>query len=238
MRIGARNWIGPVSEEAVEERTVEAGRSIARELGDREVVPVHLLVAVASHGGWSAADVLVSVGITGDDLIGSIRFARGELDDWVPGVRPTEPTDEAFAEIKRWEELQETFGSPLRRVIGVGAARTAEGVAVELLALEIREQVMLVHWRAVTASDALLTMPDIAVTDSSGTRYDVFGGEGGGGRHEFRGHFFVMPPPPDSGTLTIEVVSFGRRDWAAYLPDEAEHRGVSGPWRFEIDLAS
>jgi hypothetical protein len=236
IRIGARRWTAAPHEDAVEEQAVEDGRRIAGELRDREVLPIHLLVALAGRDGSAASEVLASLGITAGDLLGSIRFARGELEEWVPGVRPGPGDDEALARIDRWEELERQVGSPLRRVIGVGQTATAGGISVELIALELREQSMAIYWRSEAASHADCDlMPDIVVDDSAGARYQGLLGQGGGSGRVLRGHFVFVPAPPDHGTLTIEFAFFDRTEWEPDLPEEGQ-RGVTGPWRFDIDL--
>jgi hypothetical protein len=236
--IGARRSAGAPRAGAVEERAVEDGRRIAGELRDIEVMPIHLLVALAGREGSAAAEVLASLGITAADLLGSIRFARGELEDWVPGMRPASGTDEALAEDDPEEEPERQDLSPLRRVIGVGQTATAGGISVELIALELREQSMAIYWRSEAASHADCDLPEIVVHDSAGARYQGLLGSGGGSGQVFRGHFVAVPAPPDNGTLTIEFAFFDRTEWEPDLPEEGQRRGVTGPWRFDIDLGS
>ncbi len=239
-RTFARRWASPPAEDGVEERTVDDARRVAAELGDREVQPAHLLIALATREGSGAAEVLASLGITADDLLGSIRFARGELDAWIPGQRPGRGDDQVLAEVDRWEEIGRKAGSPLRRVIGVGRAVSENEVTVELLAVEIREAVMLVHWRASAGTDDLLGMPDVAVHDGEGRAYECVGGSASGSMsgsgHEWRGSCLAMPSPPEAGTLTIEFRAFGQTDWAGYGPAEERRRDVAGSWRFIVDL--
>jgi hypothetical protein len=127
----------------------------------------------------------------------------------------------------------EVILSPLKRVIGVGRMAHAAGIAVELLAIEVRAAGAIVYWRATPVADQVLWDADVVVSDDRGTTYRSLDGASEGHPERWTGQTYHTPAPPEGAGLHVEVVAFGPR------PDHEVPRGLSkqqilGPWVFDV----
>jgi hypothetical protein len=134
-----------------------------------------------------------------------------------------------------WLEIP---SSPLLAVAGVGQTTEAEGVTVELLAIEIRQGGAVIHWRARAAREVALLMPDVTVADDRSTSYRVAPAQGGGAGCNWYGETMFLPEPPTDATLIIEVLSFGPSVGMPPMPGYAPLPPVTGPWGFQVSLSS
>jgi alkanesulfonate monooxygenase SsuD/methylene tetrahydromethanopterin reductase-like flavin-dependent oxidoreductase (luciferase family) len=128
-------------------------------------------------------------------------------------------------------------------VIGVGMARTAAGVTLELLSIERYREGLVVLFRILTthAGRHDFASPELHLVIADGapaghTIWPMGGGGGGGadGLVEYRQSYRVIPAPPPSDRITVEV---SRVDWRTY-PREGPPvvaRTDTGPWRFIVE---
>jgi hypothetical protein len=156
------------------------------------------------------------------------------------------PADEyaefSEAESRRFDEMHgryfEIGSSRLVRVVPVGQAMDADGVLIELTAIEMREAGAVLLWRTVTGDDRMLGPPDVSVGDDAGTEYEINWGSWSGSDHESRGETRFRPSPPTEATaLFVEIKSFGGGAGTP-IPDHVPmpwHR-ADGPWSFEVLL--
>jgi hypothetical protein len=143
-----------------------------------------------------------------------------------------QPSPELMA---NWEAIGAIPASPLVQVVGVGRTADAAGITVELLAIEVREEGAIVHWRARSASYPMLLSADVSISDNTGTAYRVISGGGGGGGGAWEGTTFVQPSPPPGARLRITLLSFGPDDDRPLLPGLPTER-VFGPWAFDVEM--
>jgi hypothetical protein len=127
--------------------------------------------------------------------------------------------------------------SPLLRVTSVGQTVEAAGVAVELLAVEVRESGAILHWRARADHDLLVQVASVSVVDDLGTAYLVDQGGGEGNPRSWQGQTLLRPAPPAHARLTIVVESFGQNPRATMFGDPPREPS-NGPWRFEVEQPS
>ncbi len=141
------------------------------------------------------------------------------------------------------ERLVRIDGSPLQRVIGVGKTSVAQGVTVELLAIEVRQAGCrgLLRFRTpggASNPETFMPMgpPEVAVADDRATHYETgaasMSQSGTGGEAGFN---FAPPPPADARRLTITIHRFEGR----LHPPRSRvppWREVPGPWAFDIEL--
>lgn len=152
--------------------------------------------------------------------------------DFVPDSVPPEQWARILEDMP-WLDIPST---PLVGVVGVGKTTEAQGVTVELLAIEIRQGGAVIHWRARAAREVALLMPDVTVADEQSTTYRVAPAQGGGGGRDWYGETMFLPAPPTNATLTVEVSSFGPPVGMPPMPGYAPLPPVNGPWRFEVPL--
>lgn len=152
--------------------------------------------------------------------------------DFVPDSVPPEQWARILEDMP-WLDIPST---PLVGVVGVGTTAEAQGVTVELLAIEIREGGAVVHWRARASREVGLLMPDVTVADDRSTNYRVAPAQGGGGGRDWSGETMFLPAPPTDATLTIEVSSFGPPFGMPPMPGYTPLPPVAGPWRFEVPI--
>jgi hypothetical protein len=146
------------------------------------------------------------------------------------------------AESRRYDEMHgryfEIGKSRLVRVVPVGQAIDAEGVLIELTAIEMRDLGAVLLWRTVTGDDRILGPPEVSIGDDAGTEYEINWGSWSGSDHESRGETRFGPSPPaEAATLFVEIKSFGGNAGTP-LPDHVPvpWHGVEGPWSFEVSL--
>ncbi len=268
MQRGDRPVAGEVGLTPAAKRVIELAIDEARRLGHRYIGTEHLLLGLVREGEGVAAGVLESLGVTLEQVRHEIVHLIAEPGSDVPGGPPGRVTEDqhdhpriGHAEMRTWplsqldpaaaaymrrqrwtaEQLAQLGSSPLVRVITVGATAITAGVAVELVALEVRGAGLSASLRFRPADPADQTMhlgdPELTVHDDVGTAYEVGtvvpSRYGGGGE----ARAVVVPRPPDSArTLTLSVVRIMR----PALPPEVRNpfdRSVDGPWEFTVSLA-
>jgi len=127
--------------------------------------------------------------------------------------------------------------SPLVRVVAIGQQVEADGIRVELIALEVREAGAVLYWRAFATDDRILGLAVIEVSDDIGGEYRVFLGGGGGGERAWNGETNVVPAPTTGASmLRVQVTGFEGFPPSGF-PGAAQVRANEGPWVFEIPLA-
>jgi hypothetical protein len=144
------------------------------------------------------------------------------------------PSPEVLAD---WESVRAILQSPLIQVLGVGRPMLAADVTVDLLAIEIRQQGAVIHWRARSAREAILLSADVSVVDDRGTSYHVVHGGGSGSAEAWEGQTHFLPAPRVDTRLTITLKSFGPNDHIP-LPTHVPTDRVEGPWLFEVEIPS
>jgi hypothetical protein len=125
--------------------------------------------------------------------------------------------------------------SPLVRVVAIGQQVEADGVRVELIALEVREAGAVLYWRAFATKDRILGLAVIEVSDDLGGEYRVFLGGGGGGERAWSGETNVVPAPT-AGASILRVKVTGFEGFPPGFPGTAQVVTNEGPWVFEIPL--
>jgi hypothetical protein len=234
-----------------EERTVDLARAEAARLGHETTGPEHLVLGIARQRGSIAAAVVESMGLTLDAAREAVRFLNGQVPDFVPpdatrgagtAWSPLEIVDLSEVDVEAARAAVAamspfmTPGAPLVRVVAIGRGLERSGVAVELIALEIREGRSILHWCAQCNQDVILGAPSVRVADDLGTPYEVLPASSGGSGGEFRGQVWIAPSPPDGAShLVVEVTTLGSGVWG--LPGLPDREAITGPWEFEIDLA-
>ena len=124
--------------------------------------------------------------------------------------------------------------SPLVRVVPIGQQAEADGIRVELIALEIREAGAVLYWRAFTTDDRMLGLAVVEIGDDHGGEYHVYLGGGGGGERAWSGETNIAPAPTTGvSMLRVTVTGF---DMFAGFPGAGHGRTSGGPWAFEIPL--
>jgi len=128
--------------------------------------------------------------------------------------------------------------SPLVRVVAIGQQVEADGIRVELIALEVREAGAVLYWRAFPTEDRMPGLAVIEVSDDLGGEYRVFLGGGGGGERAWNGETNVVPAPTTGASiLQVTVTGFDSFPPSGF-PGATQGRSNEGPWVFEIPLAS
>ncbi len=132
--------------------------------------------------------------------------------------------------------------SPLVRVVAIAATAVANGLAVECLALEIRE-LGAIAWLRFRPSDKEDTSlrpgnPVVVVVDNADTSYDVgaimLTGHRRGGEFEI---VFTPRPPDDVGELRLGVGRFVAPP-SMPVPEATPKysRSIKGPWTFTLTM--
>lgn len=124
--------------------------------------------------------------------------------------------------------------SPLVRVVSVAQVVEAGGIAVELLAIEVREAGALLYWRAHPPEGIVLMSATVSISDESGTMYRVSPAQSSGSALQWEGQTFVIPAPSAHARLGIVLERFGApigRPIERHAPGES----ARGPWRFDVD---
>lgn len=226
----------------------EAARACLAETGSDD-----LILAIVEVGGSLVGGILESLGVT----LSAVRSAMARLRGFGPeeerlterhstASTPIEPAAPEFMSPEwvealrgRSENMHYFQGAgALIRVIAIGQVVTVGDLTVELSALEVREGLMYLHWRAHSASPRWLGQPDVAISDPLGTPYGVMPGSGSGGEAEWSGEMWIGPTVPTSvRQLTIEIRRFGEPSPMFHMREEIPHGPLVGPWRFEVDLA-
>ncbi|MDP2350019.1 MAG: hypothetical protein Q8M74_02560 [Chloroflexota bacterium] len=152
-------------------------------------------------------------------------------------------------ELEHWRRSVSLFGaipgSPLRRVIGVGASASTDDLTVELIAIELRDAGGrgLLRFRSQIgrmggSQYAMVGEPEVDVTDDVGTYYEVgLGGWSGsqdGGDAEFT---FAPRPPDDARRLSIVVERFRESRLPPGHELSGPPDGIVGPWKFTVEIA-
>lgn len=201
--------------------------------------PDVIVAALAGFAGGVALSVLGR-----QRLIGPGR--RGYHIRWDgPAAAPLrrqgeQPHPAEMARLFRHAELiRPVSGSPLRRVVGVGATAATDDLAVELIAVELRESGgrCYVRFRSPRGALAVLGEPDLAVADDLGTGYEI-GLAGMSSSSEGGDATFVFAPrPPDAArSLAVSVERFHERDLQRGPGRPGPRGDVVGPWRFAVGI--
>ena len=265
---GDRPVAGEVGLTPAAKRVIELAIDESRRLGHRYIGTEHLLLGLVREGEGVAGGVLESLGVTLDtvrheivhllaepgahepggppgrvteDEPDRLRLGHAEMHTWP--MSQLDPAAAAYMRRQRWtvEQLAQLGSSPLVRVIAVGATATSAGVAVELLALEVRGAGLSASLRFRPADPADQTMhlgdPELTVSDDVGTAYEagtiVPSWHGGGGE----ARAIVVPRPPDGAqTLSLSVARIMRLALPSQVPNPFD-RSVEGPWEFTVSLA-
>lgn len=142
--------------------------------------------------------------------------------------------------MRLFERMQELDRSPLLRVLGIGAAVEADGIAVEFLAVELRAGggaiTLRAHGSGLASPRGVVRWPRVAITDDLDTRYVLVPGGGGGSEESMQYEVrFAPAPPAEARTLDIAVIYFSSV-WPHDQIDDADQTRQSAPWRVEVDL--
>jgi hypothetical protein len=146
---------------------------------------------------------------------------------------PVSPEDATLNELAG--TVGEETRSPLVREVAIGHQVEADGVRVELIALEVREAGAVLYWRAFATKDRILGLAVIEVRDDLGGEYRVFLGGGGGGERAWSGESNVVPAPT-AGASILRVKVTGFEGFPPSFPGTAQVVTNEGPWVFEIPL--
>jgi hypothetical protein len=125
------------------------------------------------------------------------------------GPLPPDEMRRLMESADRYKQLEE---SALDRVIAVGRAVGAGAVRFELIALELRSAGAILYWKAYTNEPVFLGLAVVAMTDESGTEFEVLPASGGGGENVWSGRSNVTPRPKDGTSVRIEFGGFDERD--------------------------
>ena len=159
-----------------------------------------------------------------------LRLFRTRLDR--QGRSDWRPSPEVLAD---WEAVRAIPQSPLVQVVGIGRTVVAAEIAVDLLAIEVREQGAVIYWRARSAREGLLLSADVSIADDRDTAYHVIRGGGGGDSNAWEGQTLMVPLPPAGARMTITLTSFGPSNHMP-LPPHVPAERVSGPWPFQVEM--
>lgn len=177
---------------------------------------------------------------------GTVHFgtARSSI---APLVRS--PHQLSPAEIERLRRAVDLLvgidASALREVIGVGASSVVRDMAVELIAIEIREAGCrgILRFRCGSGEiDAAqpfpaIGEPEVTVADDLGTGYETglagWSGSADRGEAEFR---FAPRPPADAHRLTIVIESFRESRLSPDRPWSSPRESTPGPWVFTVEM--
>lgn len=140
-------------------------------------------------------------------------------------------------------QLAAIDGSALRQVIGMGRSSVANGVTVELIAIEVREAGCrcLLRFRLAGAEmDGELYRPvgspEVTVVDDLSTRYETgmadISQSGTGGEASFH---FAPPPPADARRLTIVIKRFEEPRLPPERSPSSPGGDTPGPWTFDVE---
>lgn len=124
--------------------------------------------------------------------------------------------------------------SPLDRVVAVGRTTEAAGIAVELIAIEIRRAGAIASWRARPVDEIVLLDADVRVSDDHGTEYASRAAGHEGSALHWSGQSVLVPSPPLGARLLIQILSFGP-PIDHEVPRGLSKQHVHGPWGFTVD---
>jgi hypothetical protein len=227
-----------------EERTILFASEEAFLLGDGEVGSEHLLLGVVRQSNGIAAGVLESLDLSLERARAAVRRVHGEDID-LDGLRRPEPSGGMLVAPSVSPDEAERLGefivgldeSPLRRVVPIGQTSVSAGIAVELIALEIRDRGAILYWKACFDDDLMLGMPTFEVKDDVGTQYEDFPRNAGGSDRLWQGDTAIHPaPPPRATRMRIEIERFAAGGWTPPMPPK-ETGAIQGLWRFDIAVA-
>jgi len=178
-------------------------------------------------------------------LTSDVRVGQGRV--LGVGLSSLSPVERRLIDVLRAaEELRGVLArSAFVRNVGVGNAVTANGVAVELVALELRDDggrgILRRHATerpegSETSPEILLT--EIALSDDWATSYEVGSGPWTGD-NESEAEFFFRPRPPDGAThLDVRIARLARWPPAGSVTLSAppSPASIEGPWEFRVSL--
>jgi hypothetical protein len=144
------------------------------------------------------------------------------------------PSGEHLAQMRELGELMGIERGPPVAVVPVLQTVEADGLSVQLVAIEICQAgaALTLDARPLAGAPPPASTPHVLVTDDIGTRYRAAGQGQGGGPTRMRYEIAVVPaPPPAARELIARVDRFS--DWFPGARSEA-----IGPWAFTITLPS
>lgn len=217
-----------------------------------------LLLAIVEVGGSIIGGILESLGVTTSAARSAIARMRGDgpEEERLPkddSIDSTSHEDAGQSEATALEFMSPEWADALRgrseimpdlrepgsliRVVSIGQVAAVGDVEVQLTALEVREGIMYLHWRAYSSSPRWLGPPDVVVSDALGARYGVMAGHWTGGDTEWSGEMWIGPSlPDDARELTIDVIRFGEPSPLFHMREDIPHGPLVGPWRFVVDV--
>ncbi len=236
---GDRPIVGEVGLTPRAKRVIELAIEEARGLEHDYIGTEHLLLGLVREGEGIAAGVLESLGVELDsvrhDIIRAVTTASvlaptGKTYRVMEPVTGPPPVEDA----RRGYELSVAYwnvaAGRLRQVVGIGMAATDAGVALELIALEVRDAGSILYWKARPDPGRPLGEPRLTVRDAAGTEYVARPAGASSTVHEAKGEILITPAPPDAAILLVEVTGFAE----GRFPSQAD--AWPGSWRFEIHL--
>lgn len=158
----------------------------------------------------------------------------GGAAQWSSGFSTYEVQDAIQQHHQKYSQVAAVDASELQRVIAIASIERAGGVAVELTAVEIRDDggvaLLVAHTRPPTGQ--IGHMVEVSVSDDRATTYAASGQASGGAyatatRFEVR---FAPSPPSDATTLNVRIDAFLNP-----FPGQGKDR-MTGPWEFAADL--
>ena len=202
------------------------------------VVIVAIAALLAGYGipvGVGALAGLVLGAIAG--MLGSLWLTRGTGRsvnlagvEWSSDLRSGEMSAELLADMREMSEVYTIDLGPIRSILPVLATVEANGLAVQLVAIEVHEAGarMALDVRALPGALPPPSSPQISLTDSVGTQYRASGQGQGGTPNQTRYDIVVVPALVlTSGPLMIRIDRF-----VDLLP--GARRAAAGPWLFTV----
>jgi hypothetical protein len=170
-------------------------------------------------------------------MLGSLWLARGAGRsinlagvEWSSGMHSGVMTAELLAEMRGMTEVFTIDLGPIRSILPVLTSVEANGLAVQLVAIEVHEAGARLAFdvRALPGALQPPSSPQVSVTDSIGTQYRASGQGQGGGLSQTRYEIVVVPALVlASGPLTIRIDRF-----IDLFP--GARRPAVGPWLFTV----
>jgi hypothetical protein len=202
------------------------------------IVIVAIAALLAGYGipvGMGALAGLVLGAIAG--MLGSLWLTRGARRsinfagvEWSSDLHSGDMSAELLADMRESSELHMIDIGPIRSIRPVLTSVEANGLAVQLVAIEVHEAGarMALDVRALPGAPPPPSSPEVSVTDSVGTSYRAAGFGQGGALSQTRYEIVVVPALVLApGALVIRIDRF-----IDLFP--GGRRAVVGPWLFTV----
>ncbi len=202
------------------------------------IVIVAIVALLAGYGipvGVGALAGLVLGAIAG--VLGSLWLTRGAGRsinlagvEWSSDLHSGDMSAEMLADMREMSEVFTIDLGPIRSILPVLASSEANGLAVQLVAIEHHEAGARITFdvRALPGALPPPSSPQVTVTDSVGTPYRASGQGQGGASDQTRYEVVVVPALVlSSGALTIRIDRF-----VDLFP--GARREAVGPWLFTV----